>query len=72
MSIRGTRTPATTGGLPKGPPSVRYDTSLPWPGITAEHPRDWCHSCTRAHLHGLYQVKHLNAMCETHVLGVRR
>ena len=72
MSIRGTRVPETAGRSRGAPPPVRYDTSLPWPGITAEHPRDWCDSCTRAYLHGTYQVKQVNAMCETHVLGRRR
>ena len=64
--IRATHAPETRGGLPHGPPVVRYDTSAPWPGIPADHPRQWCNDCSRAWRGGRYQVKHLNIMCAVH------
>ena len=64
--IRASRAPETRGGLPQGPPLVRYDVSRAWPGIPADHPADWCDSCTRAWHAGRYVVKHLNIMCDTH------
>ena len=64
--IRATRAPETSGRTVTGPPSVRYETNGAWPGIPADHPADWCDSCTRAWRGGRYQVKHLNTMCDTH------
>ena len=64
--IRATHAPETRGGLPHGPASVRDRVNAPWPGISAEHPLDWCTDCTRAWRGGRYVVKHLNIMCGTH------
>ena len=63
--IRATRTPETRGGLPHGPPIVRYDTSAPWPGIS--DPFDArCWGCTWAYNAGTYQVKYRHTGCAVH------
>lgn len=63
MSIRATRTPATSSrGGHLGPPSVRYEVSSPWPGIYGVF--DARCTCTWAYgPGGHYQVKYVDAMC---------
>lgn len=71
MSIRGTTRPETRGHQRTGPDPVRFQVSADWPGIPADHPRQWCEHCTRAWLGGRYVIKVLNAMCPVH-RGVSR
>ena len=73
MTIHGTRVPETAGRSRGAPPSVRYDTQHPWPGIDASDPATWCALCPRAYgPGGRYQVKYVNVMCRDEHTGGSR